>query len=62
MLALTYWAIGIPGIATEKHYLIIKFKQEGKDYSVQFSTNRESLVSIKLKKQILEEMKKEQFK
>lgn len=58
MSALTYWAIGVPGIATEKHYLIIKFKQEDKDYSVQFSTNRESLVSIKLKKQILEAMKK----
>jgi hypothetical protein len=58
MSALTYWAIGVPGIATEKHYLIIKFRQNDKDYSIQFSTNRESLVSLKLKKQILEEIEK----
>jgi len=57
MSALTYFAIGIPGIATERNYLTITFKQDGRDCSVRFSSQRESLVNEKLKKQILEAMK-----
>ena len=47
--ALTYFAIGLAGIATERNYLIVKFRRDGIDHSVKFSAQRESCVIDKLK-------------
>lgn len=54
MGSLTYWRIGSYGLFGERNYLFITFRQEGKEYTVVFSTHRHSFVNEKLKQEILD--------
>jgi hypothetical protein len=48
-----YWLLGVFGLIYERRELVVQFRQGKKEHSCLFRTNRESLITEKLEKQIL---------
>ena len=57
MSALAYLSLGPFAGLSSHNYLIITFKHDGKEYSVEFYAHRESFINRKLKKEIDEAIK-----